>query len=140
MDRGSHYAYTPIAGGKVDKNNPTQVGRACKQLGIQLVHAYSPEARGRSERMFGSLQKRLPQEFRVAGIRTIREANCYLKEIFVPEYNEQFCVTPELKESAFIPGIYKTYYRFKSSSKRLILFPITKNSCKSQVMTRGIIM
>ncbi|MDN3031295.1 MAG: ISNCY family transposase [Candidatus Tisiphia sp.] len=103
VDRGSHYAYTPTAGGKVDKNNPTQVGRACKQLGIQLIHAYSPEARGRSERMFGSLQKRLPQEFRVAGIKTIKEANCYLKEVFVPEYNEQFCVTPELKESAFIP-------------------------------------
>lgn len=79
------------------------MGRACKQLGIQLIHAYSPEARGRSERMFGSLQKRLPQEFRVAGIKTIKEANCYLKEVFVPEYNEQFCVTPELKESAFIP-------------------------------------
>lgn len=105
VDRGSHYAHTPEAGGKVDKNNLTQVGRACKQLGIQLIHAYSPEARGRSERMFGSLQKRLPQEFRVANIQTISEANCYLKEIFIPEYNKQFCVAPELKESGFISYI-----------------------------------
>jgi transposase len=105
VDRGSHYAYTKAAGGKVDKNNPTQVGRACAQLGIQLIHAYSPEARGRSERMFGSLQKRLPQEFRVEDIRTIAEANRYLKEIFIPEYNEQFGVAPELKDTAFIPYI-----------------------------------
>ncbi len=105
VDRGSHYAYTPVSGGKVDKNNPTQVGRACKQLGIQLIHAYSPEARGRSERMFGSLQKRLPQEFRIEDIKTISQANCYLKEVFIPEYNEQFCVTPELKDSAFIPYV-----------------------------------
>lgn len=105
VDRGSHYAYTPASGGKVDKNNPTQVGRACKQLGIQLIHAYSPEARGRSERMFGSFQKRLPQELRVEDIKTISQANHYLKEVFIPEYNEQFCVTPELRDSAFIPYV-----------------------------------
>ena len=67
-DRGSHYWHTPEAGGKVDKNNPTQVGRALIQLGIELIPAYSPEARGRSERMFGTLQGRLPQELRLAGI------------------------------------------------------------------------
>ena len=61
-DRASHYWHTPEAGGKVDKDNPTQVGRALQQLGIELIPAYSPEARGRSERMFGTLQKRLPQE------------------------------------------------------------------------------
>ena len=67
-DRASHYWHTPDAGGKVDKDNPTQVGRALAQLGIELIPAYSPEARGRSERMFGTLQKRLPQELRLAGI------------------------------------------------------------------------
>ena len=70
-DRGSHYWHTPEAGGKVDKDNPTQVGRALNQLGIELIPAYSPEARGRSERMFGTLQKRLPQELRLAGITTM---------------------------------------------------------------------
>ena len=67
-DRASHYWNTPEAGGKVDKDTPTQVGRALAQLGIELIPAYSPEARGRSERMFGTLQKRLPQELRLAGI------------------------------------------------------------------------
>ena len=67
-DRASHYWNTPEAGGKVDKDAPTQVGRALAQLGIELIPAYSPEARGRSERMFGTLQKRLPQELRLAGI------------------------------------------------------------------------
>ena len=61
-DRAGHYWHTPVAGGKVDRDNPTQVGRALIQLGIELIPAYSPEARGRSERMFGTLQKRLPQE------------------------------------------------------------------------------
>ena len=68
-DRASHYWNTPEAGGKVDKDTPTQVGRALAQLGIELIPAYSPEARGRSERMFGTLQKRLPQELRLADHR-----------------------------------------------------------------------
>ena len=79
-DRASHYWHTPDAGGKVDKDNPTQVGRALHRLGIELIPAYSPEARGRSERMFGTLQKRLPQELRLAGISAIEEANRFLKE------------------------------------------------------------
>ncbi len=79
-DRGSHYWHTPDAGGKVDKDNPTQVGRALVQLGIELIPAYSPEARGRSERMFGTLQKRLPQEFRLAGITDMEVANRFLEE------------------------------------------------------------
>ena len=77
-DRASHYWHTPDAGGKVDKDNPTQVGRALQRLGIELIAAYSPEARGRSERMFGTLQKRLPQELRLAGITGIDEANRFL--------------------------------------------------------------
>ena len=82
-DRASHYWNTPEAGGKVDKDTPTQVGRALAQLGIELIPAYSPEARGRSERMFGTLQKRLPQELRLAGITDMVEANRFLKEVFL---------------------------------------------------------
>ena len=83
-DRAAHYWHTPKAGGKVD--NPTQVGRALQQLGIELIAAYSPEARGRSERMFGTLQKRLPQELRLAGITTRQDANRFLEEVFWPEH------------------------------------------------------
>ena len=74
-DRGSHFFYTPTAGGKVDKSRPTQVGRAMQELGIQTIAAYSPEARGRSERNFGTWQNRLPQELRVAGITSLEAAN-----------------------------------------------------------------
>ena len=89
-DRASHYWHTPDAGGMVDKDNPTQVGRALQQLGIELIAAYSPEARGRSERMFGTLQKRLPQELRLAGISGIEEANRFLKEVYLPLHNARF--------------------------------------------------
>jgi transposase len=100
-DRGSHYFYTSEAGGKVDKSRLTQVGRALKRLGIKHIAAYSPEARGRSERMFGTLQNRLPQEFALKGIKTIEEANRYIKEVYLPRHNEQFCVQPASEETAF---------------------------------------
>jgi transposase len=102
-DRGSHYWHTPKAGGKVDKDNPTQVGRALAQLGIEPIAAYSPEARGRSERMFGTLQKRLPQELRLAGITTMAEANRFLVETFWPAHNGRFAVAAEDAGSAFVP-------------------------------------
>ncbi len=102
-DRGSHYWHTPEAGGKVDKDNPTQVGRALKQLGIELIAAYSPEARGRSERMFGTLQKRLPQELRLAGISTMADANRFLVELFWPAHNVRFATPAEEPASAFVP-------------------------------------
>ncbi len=102
-DRGSHYWHTSEAGGKVDRDNPTQVGRALIQLGIELIPAYSPEARGRSERMFGTLQKRLPQELRLAGITTMDEANRFLREVFLPEHNRRFAIAPEEPGSAFVP-------------------------------------
>src|SRR5215467_6177105 len=79
-DRGSHFFYTPTAGGKVDKSRPTQVGRAMQELGIQTIAAYSPQARGRSERNFGTWQNRLPQELRVAGITSLEAANEFLRE------------------------------------------------------------
>ena len=101
-DRASHYWHTPEAGGKVDKDNPTQVGRALQQLGIELIPAYSPEARGRSERMFGTLQKRLPQELRLAGITAMAEANRFLKEVYLPAHNARFAVAAEDQGSAFV--------------------------------------
>ena len=102
-DRGSHYFFTPKAGGKVDKSKPTQVGRALAQLGITHIPSYSPEARGRMERVFGTLQNRLPPELRLAEIATIEAANRYLKQAFVPDYNARFAVPASEEGAAFIP-------------------------------------
>lgn len=102
-DRGSHYFHTPKAGGRVDKTRLTQVGRALQQLGITHIPSYSPQARGRMERLFGTLQNRLPQELRLAGITTIEAANRYLKEQFVPDYNQRFAVPAAEPGTAFVP-------------------------------------
>jgi hypothetical protein len=102
-DRGSHYFHTPKAGGKVDKTRLTQVGRALAQLGITHIPSYSPEARGRMERVFGTLQQRLPPELRLAEIATVEAANRYLTEQFVPDYNARFAVPAAEEGSAFIP-------------------------------------
>jgi transposase len=104
-DRGSHYWYTPEAGGKVDKNNPTQFGKAMARLGIEMIAAYSPEARGRSERMFRTHQGRLPQELALVGITDRQGANRYLEEVYRPAFNAEF-MQPALEEgSAFVPWI-----------------------------------
>ncbi len=87
----------------MDKDTPTQVGRALAQLGIELIPAYSPEARRRSERMFGTLQKRLPQELRLAGITDMVEANRFLKEVFLPQHNARFATPAEDRGTAFVP-------------------------------------
>ena len=100
-DRGSHFFYTPKAGGKVDKQRPTQVGRAMKDLGIQMIAAYSPQARGRSERSFGTWQGRLPQELRLAGAQTLEAANQFLRESYIAEFNQKFMVSAAQKELAF---------------------------------------
>ena len=102
-DRGSHYWRTPEAGGKVDKEKPTQVGRALGQLGVDLIAAYSPQARGRSERVFGTLQQRLPQELRLAGVEDMVSANRFLRDVFVPSHNARFAVPAEGEGSAFVP-------------------------------------
>lgn len=103
-DRGSHYFYTPKAGEKVDKDKPTQVGRALAQLGIEHIAAYSPEARGRSERMFRTLQDRLPKELALAGITgDVDAANRFLREVYLPAHNARFAVEPAGKGSAFVP-------------------------------------
>src|SRR5262245_55489504 len=100
-DRGSHFFYTPAAGGKVDKSRPTQVGRAMQELGIQMIAAYSPEARGRSERNYGTWQNRLPQELRVAGMTTLEEANRFLRERYMAEFNEHCSVAAQERGTAF---------------------------------------
>lgn len=89
-DRGGHYWYTPQAGGKVNKARPTQFGRALKQLGIEMIAAYSPEARGRSERAFGTHQGRLPNELALAGITDMTAANRYLRDVYMPAFNVEF--------------------------------------------------
>lgn len=104
-DCGSHYWITKEAGRGVDKDNPTQVKRALDQLGITLIPASSPEARGRSERMFGTLQGRLPQELRAAGITTMAEANRFLREVFLPAHNARFRVAPAATGGAFVPYV-----------------------------------
>lgn len=101
-DRGSHYFYTPKAGEAVDKERPTQVGRALDRLGIEHIPAYSPEARGRSERMFGTLQDRLPKELKLAGIGDVEAANRFIREVYLPEHNARFAKPPALAESAFV--------------------------------------
>lgn len=102
-DRGSHFCHTPRAGQAPTTEHNGQVSRALKVLGIQQILARSPEARGRSERAFGTIQGRLPQELRVAGIEDYEAANVYLEKVFVPDFNRRFTVKPASELSAFIP-------------------------------------
>lgn len=101
-DRGSHYFHTPEAGGKVDKRQPTQVGRALAQLGIRHIPSYSPEARGRMERAFGTIQGRLPAELRLAGVTTVEAAGAYLRDVFVADYNTRFGRAAAEEGTAFV--------------------------------------
>jgi hypothetical protein len=100
-DRGSHFWHTPKAGGKVDPHRVTQLGRALRDLGVQMIPAYSPQARGRSERSFGTWQGRLPQELRLHGIHTIEGANRFLREHNVEEFNRRFQVAAAQRGTAF---------------------------------------
>lgn len=100
-DRGSHFFYTPKAGEPVDKSRPTQLGRALKELGVHMIAAYSPQARGRSERNFATWQGRLPQELRLASITTLEQANEFLRQHYIAEFNRKFTVKPAEKGTAF---------------------------------------
>ncbi len=102
-DRASHYFHTPEAGGKVSRTQLTQVGRALAELGIEHIPAYSPEARGRSERLFRTLQDRLVNELALAGITSIALANRFIAEVYMPEHNERFAVPPEDPVSVYVP-------------------------------------
>src|ERR1700756_879150 len=102
-DRGSHFWLTPKVGGKVDYHRRTQVGRALHELGVQMIPAYSPEARGRSERNFGTWQGRLPQELRLRQLGTREAANRFLREEYIAEFNRRFQVAPAQRGNAFVP-------------------------------------
>jgi transposase len=102
-DRASHFFLTPKAGEKVLEGHLTQIGRALSELGIRPIPAYSPQARGRGERMNGTLQGRLPNEFRLHGIRTKEAANRFLKDVYIKEHNKRFMVKAEEEGSAFVP-------------------------------------
>jgi len=104
-DRGSHYWHTPEAGGKVDKHNLTQFGQAMKRLGIEMIAAYSPQARGRSERMFRTHQERLPKELALTGITNMEAANRYLQKVYMPAFNNEFKQPAAVEGSAFVPWI-----------------------------------
>jgi transposase len=101
-DCGSHYFHTPVAGGPVDKKNLTQVGRALKQLGIRPIPSYTPQGRGRMERVFRTLQQRLPPLLRRAGLLTKDAANVWLRETYVPEHNARFGKAAAEPGSAFV--------------------------------------
>jgi transposase len=101
-DRGSHYFHTPEAGGKVDRSCLTQVGRALDHLGVEHIAAYSPQARGRSERMFETLQDRLTKELALAGMVNVEAANAFLRDVYIPAHNARFAVKAEQEGSAFI--------------------------------------
>jgi transposase len=101
-DRGSHYFHTAAAGGAVDRGAPTQVGRALAHLGVEHIAAYSPQARGRSERVFHTLQDRLTKELALAGITTVEAANLFLRDVYLPAHNARFAIKPEQDGSAFV--------------------------------------
>ena len=102
-DRGSHYFHTPVEGGPIDRTRLTQVGRALARLGIEHIGAYSPQARGRSERVFQTLQDRLVKELAVAGIVEAQAADAYLREIYIPDHNARFAIPAEQPGDAFVP-------------------------------------
>ncbi|VIO71587.1 hypothetical protein CI1B_37730 [Bradyrhizobium ivorense] len=108
-DRGSHYFLTPKAGEKVSKTQQTQVGRALSHLGIEHIAAYSPQARGRSERLFGTLQDRLPKELRLAGIKTVEAANAWLKAHYIAEHNAAFAIKAEQQSTAFVADRHEAW-------------------------------
>jgi len=101
-DRASHFFVTPKAGGKVDESQVTQLGRALKELGIKMIPAYSPQARGRMERSYRTWQGRLPQELRLRRILTVEEANRFLSREYREEFNRRFTVAAAEKGTAFV--------------------------------------
>ena len=102
-DRASHFFLTKKAGEEVSKDNLTQIGRALQEIGAQHIPSYSPQARGRSERLNQTLQGRIPQELRLRGIKTKEEANKYLRTEYLKEHNRRFATKPDQQGSAFIP-------------------------------------
>jgi transposase len=104
-DRGSHYFFTPKAGEKVSKSTLTQVGRALAELGIRHIPSYSPQARGRMERIWGTLQGRLPPLLRLEEITSLEAANRFLAETYMAEHNARFAITAAEDGTAFTPFV-----------------------------------
>src|SRR3954463_14113201 len=104
-DRGSPYFYTPKAGEPEDKSRVTQEGRALKQLGIEHIPSYCPEGRGRMERLFGTLQSRLPPLMRQEGLASIEAANRWLAAVYIPHHNARFAVPAAEEGTAFVPFV-----------------------------------
>ena len=102
-DRASHFFVTPKAGGKVDENRVTQLGRALRELGVKMIPAYSPQARGRMERSYRTWQGRLPEELRTRKLTTVEQANRFLREQYLAEFNRRFMVKAKQRGSAFVP-------------------------------------
>jgi hypothetical protein len=103
-DRGSHFGHTPKAGGPVEEGK-VQIARVMRGLRIGVIYARSPQARGRSERAFRTVQGRLPQELREAGVKNWEDANRYLRDVFIPDFNSKFTVEPLESGSAFMPTV-----------------------------------
>lgn len=120
-DCGSHFGTTSKAGQGPDDIQNGQVPRALRTLGIRQIYARSPQARGRSERAFGTLQGRLPQELRLHGINAYDAANAYLVEHFIPDFNRRFTVKPEQADTAFIPLIGMDLRQMLSIQKQRIV-------------------
>jgi transposase len=120
-DRGSHFWRTPKEGELVDRQRLTQVGRALRELHIQMIPAYSPQARGRSERNFGTWQGRLPQELRLRGITTVEQANRFLLESYIAEFNRKFSMAAAQPESAFVPASGKDLERIFSVQQERVV-------------------
>lgn len=104
-DRAGHFVYTPKAGEPPDRSKKTQIEMVLDELGIELIVARSPQARGRSERAFGTMQGRLVPELRRAGIVSYEQANRYLQQVFIPKYNRYFGVAPSEVGTAFMPVV-----------------------------------
>src|SRR5262249_26348465 len=101
-DRASHFSLTPQAGEPVDRQRLTQVGRALEELRMEMIPSYSPQARGRGERNFQTWQGRLPQELRLRGLRTLEQANAFLRESYIQEFNRRFMVPAAQPGTAFV--------------------------------------
>ena len=118
----------------MDRQRLTQVGRALRELGIEMIPAYSPQARGRSERNFGTWQRRLPAELRWRGITTQEQANRFLRESYIAEFNRKFAVAAVQPESAFVPSSGKDLQRIFSLQYERVVNGDNTISCGNRVL------
>lgn len=105
LDRGSTYKKNKLNPYKIltKEEELTQFERACDEVGVKLIHATSPQGKGRIERLFGTLQDRLVKEMRLCNINSIKQANEFLINTFIPKFNEKFNVLPVRKTNFHKP-------------------------------------